>query len=251
MKVPRLHDLAVGLLSRYLGLALRTTRWSVHGAEHLAPYLAGTPVILAFWHEHLPLMVALWTHARRQMPAETKSRVFVLISPSRDGRLIADIVRRFGLDVIDGSSSRRARAGQLAMHATLQAGNHVCITPDGPRGPRRQARPGAAQLAALSGHAILPGAAAVSRGKMLKSWDRMVLPLPFGRGILVCGPPITVAADTWRAATPDIEAALTRASTTAAALLGRAERAVSQSENMWPRTRDDVLSTGSQDASRR
>jgi len=52
------------LIGGYLGLALRTTRWTLDGQEHFAPYGAGAPVVFAFWHEFLPLMPALSLIAR-------------------------------------------------------------------------------------------------------------------------------------------------------------------------------------------
>jgi len=96
----------------------------------------------------------------------------------------------------------------------------VLITPDGPRGPRRQAAPGVAQLAALSGAALVPVGAASTRHRRLPSWDRMMLPLPFGRGVLVCGPPIRVARGEADAALPGIAAALDAAAAAADAACG-------------------------------
>jgi len=204
--------LLAGLLGGYLEFALRTTRWSLDGAEHVAPHLAGRPVIAAFWHERLPLMPALWGMARRQ----SNPRMHVLISRHRDGRLIALLMARFGVDVVHGSTARnrQERGGAASTRMLLEHlanGDQVAITPDGPRGPRRVAAPGVARLAALSGIAVLPCAAQTSRRRVLASWDRMVLPLPFGRGVLVCGPRIEVGRDDAEAALPSIAAALTEA----------------------------------------
>ena len=95
--------------------------------------------------------------------------------------------------------------------ALLQGDEQVAITPDGPRGPRRVAASGVAQIAALSGVSVLPCSAQTSRRRILRSWDRMVLPLPFGRGVLVCEAPIRVPRQGWEASLPIIETALTAA----------------------------------------
>lgn len=209
------------LVSRYVALALGTTRWTLHGAEHLAPALADRPVIAAFWHERLPLMTALFRHARR---AGMRQRMVVLVSRHKDGRFIGEIVRRFGVDLVHGSTARdgQDRGGMAATRALLDRladGCGVVMTPDGPRGPRRVAAPGVAQLAALSGVPVLPCAAQVSRRVVLRrSWDRMALPLPFGRGVLVCAPPIAVPRDGAAAALPLIAAAMTGAAERADAL---------------------------------
>ena len=75
-----------------------------------------------------------------------------------------------------------------------------------------------AQLAGSAGVPIVPCGAQTSRRRVLPTWDRMVLPLPFGRGVLVCGTPIAVARHGWEAALPGIAAALTQAAERADAL---------------------------------
>jgi lysophospholipid acyltransferase (LPLAT)-like uncharacterized protein len=196
------------LLGLYLWFALRTTRWTLLGGEHLAPHAAGAPVIAAFWHERLPLMSTLWLMASGGQPHR---RMHVLVSQHRDGRFIGAVLRRFRVAVVLGSSSRGGAAGLRALLGVLARGDQVVITPDGPRGPRRVAQPGVAQLAALSGVPVLPCSAQTSRRWQLRSWDRMVIPRPFGRGVVVCQPSITVERAHWQAAMPAIEAAMTRA----------------------------------------
>lgn len=198
------------LLGRYLAFALHTTRWRLEGADHIAPLVAGAPAIIAFWHQRLPLMPMLWLLARRQ-PGLRDRHVHVLVSRHADGRFIGDVIGRFYLDVVLGSSSRGGAAGLRNMMRLLEAGDFVAITPDGPRGPAREAAPGVAQLAGLADVAVLPCAAQTSRRWSLRSWDRMVVPKPFGRGVVVCGPLIHVSRAAWQEAVPAIGAALTEA----------------------------------------
>ncbi len=108
----------------------------------MAPHAAGAPVVVAFWHERLPLMPMLWLKAR-QSPEGRKAhnRVHVLVSHHRDGRFIGAVVSRFALNVVLGSSSRGGAKGTRLMLSLLQGGDHIAITPDGPRGPRRVAAP--------------------------------------------------------------------------------------------------------------
>jgi lysophospholipid acyltransferase (LPLAT)-like uncharacterized protein len=198
------------LVGSYLALALRTTRWRLAGEEHLEPIIAGAPAIAAFWHERLPLMPALWQVVRARGAG---MRANVLVSRHRDGRFIGDVIRRFRVEVLYGSTGRWGQdrggaAAQRQMLERLAAGEHVVITPDGPRGPRRCAAGGVTQLAALSGAPILPCAAQAAWRLNLPTWDRMGLPLPFGRGVLVCGPLIVVSRDGSEAALADVSAAL-------------------------------------------
>ena len=211
LRSPAVQSLLAALLGRYLAFALRTTRWTLHGAANVARHGAGEPAIVAFWHERLPLMPPLLRQARQGGP-----RVHALASRHSDGRLIGELMRRFGVEVVHGSTARNGedRGGAAALRQLLRhlsAGEHVVITPDGPRGPRRQAAAGIAQLAAISGVPVLPCAAQTSRRWVLSSWDRMVLPLPFGRGVIVCGATIRVARRDAGGSLPVIAAALTAA----------------------------------------
>jgi lysophospholipid acyltransferase (LPLAT)-like uncharacterized protein len=213
LRRPAVQAALARLLGLYLLLALRSTRWTLLGAENFAPHAAGTGAIAAFWHERLPLATMVWLMARDTQPAGR--RMHVLVSRHRDGRFIGAVMRPFRLSIIHGSSSRGGPAALRAMLRVLAGGDHIAITPDGPRGPRRVAAPGVAQLAALSGVPVLPCAAQTSKGWVLKTWDRMVIPRPFGRGVVVCLPAIPVPRDGWAAALPVIQEALDRAAATA------------------------------------
>ena len=199
------------LLGLYLAFALATTRWRFEGTEHIAPLFAGSPAIIAFWHRRLPLMATLWIFVRQEPRVRARQRVHVLVSRHADGRFIGDVVSRFHVGVVHGSSSRGGAAGLRSLLRLLQGGDFVVITPDGPRGPAGEAAPGVAQLAGLADAPVLPCAAQTSRHWTLRTWDRMLVPKPFGRGVVVCGPLIRVPRDGWQDALPAIGAALTAA----------------------------------------
>lgn len=221
VKSEALLRLGAWALAAYLGVCARTTRWQLEGEAHLAEAAQGGPLVLACWHECLPLMPALWLRARRMNPAR---RATVLVSRHRDGRFIGAILQRFGLEVAHGSSARAGRAdkgGASALRSLLQLlaqGQAVALTPDGPRGPARQAAGGLAALAALSGAPVLITAAHMRPMKRLRSWDRMMLPVPFGRGALVCLAPVLVAREAAEASLPGLQAALDAAAARAEAL---------------------------------
>jgi lysophospholipid acyltransferase (LPLAT)-like uncharacterized protein len=215
---PAIQTLLARLLGHYLRFALSTTRWTLHGEAHVSAYFAGRACIAAFWHERLPLMPQLWLMAKQRQPT---NRMHVLISRHRDGRFIAAILRQFGTETVHASSSRGGASGARALLALLQRGDMVAITPDGPRGPRRSAAPGVAHIAALAGVDVLPCGGQTTRRWTLRSWDRMVLPLPFGRGVLVCAAPIAVPREGWLGSLPAIARALDQVNETADALCAR------------------------------
>ena len=181
-------------LRAYLGFALRTTRWTINLSSQSQDWLTGRDgrvAVVAFWHEMLPLSPALWWWAEPHNPG---IRLRVLISRNQDGRLIADVVAPWRIWSIAGSSDSRGKnkggANALRqMRRSLRHGCHVAITPDGPQGPRRKVQQGVLALARLAGAPVVP-VGAVCRSINLKTWDRMALPLPFGRGVLACGDPL-------------------------------------------------------------
>jgi len=200
------------LTAGYVNLILVTQRWRVEGQENLRVPLS-EPVIAALWHESLPAASVLWRFVRR---LGMRRKVVVLASRHRDGQMIGNVMRHLGMGLVSGSSSRGGAVAADALTQALAAGNHVALTPDGPRGPRRVAAPGVARLAALSGAKVLPFGVWTSRAITLNSWDKMRLPLPFGRGVLVVGAPISVEGD-WEDALQGIQAALNTAQDKAAA----------------------------------
>jgi lysophospholipid acyltransferase (LPLAT)-like uncharacterized protein len=217
LRTHRAQAVLATLLGAYLAFALRTTRWTLEGQADFRPFGAGAPAVFAFWHEFLPLMPALLLIARR-LPFYRPTPVHTLVSQHRDGRFIGEVVRRFGIQPILGSSSRGGAAGVRGLLAVLKQGDLIGITPDGPRGPRREAASGVAQLAALSGVPVVPLAARTTCRIQLNTWDRMTVPLPFGRGVMVCGPAISVPRHGWENAVPAIAAGMNQAADRADAL---------------------------------
>ena len=120
--------LAAGLV-RVVGATLRLR---AEGVEALAPsWTAARPLIYCVWHGRI-LMVP-WLNARLRRSHGARA-VSVLASRSRDGSLMGDYVRRFGLDVIRGSSSRGGAEALRALKTAVDAGRDVALAPDGPRG---------------------------------------------------------------------------------------------------------------------
>jgi lysophospholipid acyltransferase (LPLAT)-like uncharacterized protein len=202
--------------ARYLLLVAKTLRWRIEGDAQIQEMATGAPLIVAFWHEAMPSMPILWQQAKRRGMVRP---AVVLASRHRDGQLIGRVVEHMGIGLVSGSSSRGGAAGLRGLLNALSSGMNVGLTPDGPRGPRRVCAPGVAQLAALSGRRVLPCAAMTSNAKILGSWDRMRLPLPFGHGVLVCGELITVPREAWQDGIEAVTAALNAAMDRSAGLL--------------------------------
>lgn len=171
----------------YLRLVWKTGSWSYVGRAHGEALAAqGRMPVLCFWHARMLMMAPAW-------PADRK--IHMLGSAHRDGRLIARVIARFGVSSVIGSTSRGAASGLRTMAALLRRGECVAITPDGPRGPPLRAQIGVASIAKLGLAPVLPVSYSTRRAIRLGSWDRLLLPLPFDRGVVIVGAPIEVPAD--------------------------------------------------------
>jgi lysophospholipid acyltransferase (LPLAT)-like uncharacterized protein len=102
------------------------------------------------------------------------------------------LVRRFKQNAIRGSSSRGGHQALRSLAKQLEQGYNIGITPDGPRGPAFQVQIGIIKLAQLTGAAIVPVSYDASRKKILKSWDRFIIPKPFGHIHMAFGEPLFV-----------------------------------------------------------
>ncbi|MFN3538098.1 MAG: lysophospholipid acyltransferase family protein [Brevundimonas sp.] len=212
---PGIQAVLSRLMAGWMRLCLGTIRWRYENRELVeAVWAQGGPVIVAFWHSRLALAPAGWDHGRGQ-----PLRVMISLSP--DGQFIADAVARLGFPAIRGSSQKRedpakAKGGSQALRDALKwlkSGGAVALTPDGPRGPVRQMGEGLPVMARMSGAPVLLLGLACRPAVQLNSWDRAMLPLPFGRGAVVWDrvaigrdtDPATVVAD-WTARLTAVEA---------------------------------------------
>jgi len=187
LRSSRLRRLACWVIHLYIRFVYMTNRWTVEGGEAPRRLRAeGSSFILAFWHGRLLMIPMAW---QRLAP------MHMLISQHRDGRIIADAVTYFGVRSIAGSSRRGGSAALRTMLKRLATGECVGITPDGPRGPAMKASSGIINVARLAGVPIVPIVFATSRRRVLRSWDRFHLALPFGRGVFLWGEPIEIGRD--------------------------------------------------------
>lgn len=183
----RLHRMLCAAIALYIRFVYWTNRWSHEGAEHTQRFCAeGKPFVGAFWHGRMLMIPMAW---RRMAP------MHILISNHRDGRIIADVIARFGVQSVGGSTSRGAAGALRALVKLLASGDCVAITPDGPRGPAMVASAGIVNVARLARVPIIPIAFATSRRRITQSWDRQHLALPFGRGVVLWGEPFEVGPD--------------------------------------------------------
>jgi hypothetical protein len=186
-------ELGVGLAALVAPPLIRglvgSCRVTCERIELLEQARRGESFIGVVWHEHLVFLANVFRG----------TGFTILISRSRDGELGARVAHRLGLGTVRGSSSRGGEEALGEIVDLARSGTSIGFIADGPRGPRREMKPGAVMAAKLSGRPLVPITCAIRRAIRLNSWDRMQIPLPFTRIVGWAGDPIPVPADASRA----------------------------------------------------
>ena len=147
----------------------RTLRFEMEDRADVINTPPNERYIGALWHNRLLLLPFI---LQRYLP---QRRGAALISASRDGAILADLVERFGYEVVRGSSSRKGASAIRQLGEVIASGRDVVITPDGPRGPAYELGQGIIFLAQQSGTEVVPINMEYSSSWRVKSWDRFIL----------------------------------------------------------------------------
>ncbi len=170
-------------IARVLSTSIRfdTHSLSTTPVDPLQPPEQGA-YIYALWHENFLIPIARYGNPR----------LAALVSSHADGQLLGSLLRATGISVVHGSTSRGGVAALRQLIRRKKRPQHLAVTPDGPRGPRRQVQPGIVYLASRSAMRIVPVGVGHCRPWRMSSWDRFVIPRPLSRVRCVFGEAITV-----------------------------------------------------------
>ena len=191
LKLKGLNGLAGRVIAHGIRAWMSTLRYRVAYVDPLVDPIRGVggPRLYVVWHENLLTPIYL----------RPNTNVAILVSQHRDADILEAIATGSGFDCVRGSTYR---GGATALRELTKRGRqqHVVITPDGPRGPRRELAKGAVYLAAKLGVPIVPIAVAYDRCWRLQSWDRFAVPRPFTTGRVLLGGEVHVPTNTEREA---------------------------------------------------
>ena len=186
LRNPLIQSALAWLLARWMRFCYATIRWEHHNQDLAeAVWKQGGGVLVVFWHSRTSLAPHSW-------PLDRAPPVKGVISRSADGEFVAKAVAQLGIPAVRGSSSNKDKAdrdkgGTQALRdglRQLKVGG-LAITPDGPRGPVRSMAEGLPVMAKLSRAPVLFLGLSCNPAIRLNSWDRSLLPLPFGKGAVV------------------------------------------------------------------
>jgi lysophospholipid acyltransferase (LPLAT)-like uncharacterized protein len=188
-QLPVLTRSLIWLGSILVNLLCATLRYKILDEAGFLDKPFPRPVVFLVWHNRILAMPVVF---RRYYPK--RKGLLVLTSASRDGAYLSEFVRCFGMGAIRGSSSRRGAVALLDLVRSLEAGFDLCITPDGPRGPRYRLGPGALLLSERCQAPLMPLLVEYSAFWRFNSWDGFAVPKPFSKVTVTALPLIEISA---------------------------------------------------------
>ncbi len=147
-------------------------------------------------YEYQQSIYATWHGRVMIMPIINPSKLAscAIVSDHNDGRLIGGVIEQAGVKLIFGSSNKRRLQALKEILSNIKQGFNFLITPDGPRGPARQVNGAIINIASNTGLVIIPSSCCAQSAKIFNSWDKFMLPLPFGKIAIVFDKPIKIPA---------------------------------------------------------
>jgi hypothetical protein len=143
------------------------------------------PTIIAMWHRSIMLCPFISNHIKK---VNKVNKIASLASKHGDGKLVGNVMKKFDIINIAGSTRDSKISGRginisdlKAIFRALKDQLGLAITPDGPRGPSQKINGEIIKIAKLSSVPILPAAIGYSRFFLLNSWDKLIIPFPFGK----------------------------------------------------------------------
>ena len=158
----------------------------IHGEENLLNLAkAGKPIMVCVWHGRL--LFPSW-YIRLKI-----TNLHAIASHHSDAEIMARILKRWGYSLIRGSTKKGGKAVVLKMAEVFKNGGIVAVTNDGPKGPPRIAKAGSTGLAIKYNVSMVMITGSATKFWQINSWDRFMLPKPFGRIDIVVAPPLEIA----------------------------------------------------------
>ena len=165
--------LAVAIINFYVFLLFLTCRFTIKQSAKSKEILDEKKLcIISYWHSRILIFPKFMTRYGKFAP---------VISSHGDGEFLSRAVSSYGHDPIRGSSGKNSLNAMRGILTALKSNCSICLTPDGPRGPRFQIKGNISNLAVKFHIPIIPICYSTSNAKILQTWDRFIIPFPFSK----------------------------------------------------------------------
>ena len=167
----------------FLSLIYKTCKIQIDGEENFTKiYNNNKPIMLCVWHGRM-LFPIFYVIKKKLTP-------WAIASPYKDGAIVASILKKWNVQIITGSSNRNPKEVINKIKSIFKKDSNeiICITNDGPKGPRHIAKKGSIELAQKLDAQIITITGNASRNWIFNSWDQFYLPKPFSKIIIHVAP---------------------------------------------------------------
>jgi lysophospholipid acyltransferase (LPLAT)-like uncharacterized protein len=141
----------------------------------------GKNYVVAFWHRSMG--IGWYLH---------KINIAALVSQSKDGDVLANILKKWNYFVVRGSSSSGGKEALSLMVELTNKKYSLAITPDGPKGPAEKMKAGAVITAKRSNVPLFLVGIGIKKKVVMKSWDKFEVPVPFTKVNVIYSDPIWI-----------------------------------------------------------
>ncbi len=186
------------IVALYVRFVVLTSRKTFYNNDHVKQLVKeNKSFILTSWHNRIAIGSYAFLNSKKE---NKKFNFYAIASNHGDGMILGEFLRRFNFNIISGSTRKNndlKKGMSLANFRQIfrllnKDGSAICITPDGPRGPRFKVSGQIAAIAQKTSTPIIPTSFGISRRKIFNSWDKFILPLPFSKISLCLGDPIYI-----------------------------------------------------------
>jgi hypothetical protein len=171
----------------FLRLILSTCKIEIHGFDEFKKLASEEKCILMLWHNRLSIVSEILNRL------DNNTIFAAFISKSKDGDPLAVLANSYKNGKAIRVAHDRKHQALITVIETLKTSHEVVIiTPDGPRGPRYEVKPGIIVAAQETNAVIVPFTFISSKFWQLKSWDRLIFPKPFSKIIVTFGDAVRI-----------------------------------------------------------
>ena len=181
----KIKSIILSYLGRWLfQILFLLNKISIKGEKNFIKLIkSGQPVMLCVWHGRL--LFPSWY-------ARFHTKLHIISSRHPDSEILAHILKCWGYELIRGSTQKGGMRVIREMTTIFKKGGIIAVTNDGPKGPARIAKSGSFSLALKHNVNIITVTGSATKFWELKSWDKSLLPKPFGKIQLVISSPLEI-----------------------------------------------------------
>ena len=179
-------NIVASMIFIYLKLAYFTSRWHFIMPENIDEEKLDNEngLFFAIWHNRLAYSMYIFRNYKN---------AFGLTSPHSDGKIIGKLIVMMSHEIIQGSTNKNSNSAVKEIIKQITNGGKIVVTPDGPRGPVYKNGSVITKIASKYNKKVIPVSCHASRYFELRSWDKMMLPKPFSKIIVVIGEPLELS----------------------------------------------------------